>query len=202
MKKGLLTIIAISFAFVALPSMAAGNIAAGKDKSAECAACHGVDGNSTEPSFPKLAGQAESYLYKQLVDFTSGARESLIMASLVKGITPEDLADISAYYASMKVKPGSVSTEFVAQGEKLYRGGNKETGVPACMACHGPNGAGMPAAKWPALSGQHAQYTETQLEAFTSGDRSNDPNKMMRDIAARLSADERQAVSAYIAGLH
>ncbi len=202
MKKGLLTIIAIGFTFAAGPIIAAGDIAAGKDKSAECAACHGVDGNSTEPSFPKLAGQAESYLYKQLMDFTSGARESLIMASLVKGLTPQDIADISAYYASMKVKPGSVSKTFLAQGQKLYRGGNKETGVPACMACHGPNGAGMPAAKWPALSGQHAQYTETQLEAFTSGDRSNDPNKMMRDIAARLSADERQAVSAYISGLH
>lgn len=202
MKKGLLTIIAIGFTIAAGPIIAAGDIAAGKDKSAECAACHGVDGNSTEPSFPKLAGQAESYLYKQLMDFTSGARESLIMASLVKGLTPQDIADISAYYASMKVKPGSVSKTFLAQGQKLYRGGNKETGVPACMACHGPNGAGMPAAKWPALSGQHAQYTETQLEAFTSGDRSNDPNKMMRDIAARLSADERQAVSAYISGLH
>jgi len=202
MKKGLLTFIAISFAVVALPSMAAGDIAAGKVKSMECAACHGVDGNSTEPSFPKLAGQAESYLYKQLMDFTSGARESLIMGPLISGITPEDLADISAYYASMTVKPGAVSTTYLSQGQKLYRGGNKETGVPACMACHGPNGAGMPAAKWPALSGQHAQYTETQLEAYASGERSNDPNKMMRDIAARLSAEERQAVSAYIAGLH
>lgn len=202
MKKWLMTIITISFTVVAIPSMAAGDIAAGQVKSAQCAACHGVDGNSIEPSFPKLAGQAESYLYKQLIDFTSGARESLIMAPMLMGLTPQDFADISAYYASMKVKPGSVDEAFLTQGQKLYRGGNKETGVPACMACHGPNGSGMPAAVWPALSGQHAQYTEMQLEAYASGDRNNDSNNMMRDIAVRLSVDERKAVSAYISGLH
>jgi cytochrome c553 len=201
MKKWLLAIIT-SFAVVTLPSMAAGDISAGKVKSAQCAACHGVDGNSSEPSFPKLAGQAASYSYKQLIDFTSGARESLIMAPMLIGLSVQDLADISAYYASMKVIPGSVSEALLEQGQKLYRGGNKETGAPACMACHGPSGAGMPAATWPALSGQHARYTEMQLEAFASGDRNNDPNDMMRDIAVKLSAEERKAVSAYISGLH
>lgn len=201
MKKWLLAIIT-SFAVVTLPSMAAGDISAGKVKSAQCAACHGVDGNSSEPSFPKLAGQAASYSYKQLIDFTSGARESLIMAPMLKGLSMQDLADISVYYASMKVMPGSVSEALLKRGQKLYRGGNKETGTPACMACHGPSGAGMPAAKWPALSGQHPRYTEMQLEAFASGDRNNDPNGMMRDIAVKLSAEERKAVSAYISGLH
>ena len=201
MKKWLLAIIT-SFAVVTLPSMAAGDISAGKVKSAQCAACHGVDGNSSEPSFPKLAGQAASYSYKQLIDFTSGARESLIMAPMLKGLSMQDLADISVYYASMKVIPGSVSEALLKRGQKLYRGGNKETGTPACMACHGPSGAGMPAAKWPALSGQHPRYTEMQLEAFASGDRNNDPNGMMRDIAVKLSAEERKAVSAYISGLH
>jgi cytochrome c553 len=202
MKKWLMTIITICLTVSALPSMAEGDVAAGKVKSAQCAACHGVDGNSSEPSFPKLAGQAESYLYKQLIDFTSGARESLIMAPMIAGITAQDFADMSAYYASMKANVGSVSEAFIAQGQTLYRAGNKETGVPACMACHGPNGLGMPAAVWPALSGQHALYTETQLEAFANGDRKNDPNSMMQDIATRLSVDERKAVSAYISGLH
>jgi len=201
MKKWLLAII-MSFVVVTLPSFAAGDIAGGKVISAQCAACHGVDGNSSEPSFPKLAGQGEGYLYKQLLNFASGTRESLIMGPMVADISAKGLADLSAYYASMQSKPESVSEGLLELGQKLYRAGNKETGVPACMSCHGPRGAGIPAARWPALSGQHARYVEMQLEAFSQGDRNNDPNDMMRDIASRLSADEKKAVSAYISGLN
>ena len=201
MKKWLLAII-MSFVVVTLPSFAAGDIAGGKVISAQCAACHGVDGNSSEPSFPKLAGQGEGYLYKQLLNFASGTRESLIMGPMVADISAKGLADLSAYYASMQSKPESVSEELLELGQKLYRAGNKETGVPACMSCHGPRGAGIPAARWPALSGQHARYVEMQLEAFSQGDRNNDPNDMMRDVASRLSADEKKAVSDYISGLH
>ena len=201
MKKWLLVIV-MSFAVVTLPSLAAGDIAAGKIISAQCAACHGVDGNSSEPSFPKLAGQGEGYLYKQLLNFASGTRESLIMGPMIADISAQGLADLSAYYASQKVTAGLVSESLIEQGQKLYRAGNKETGVPACMSCHGPRGAGIPAAKWPALSGQHARYVEMQLDAFSQGDRNNDPNDMMRDISSRLSADEKKAVSAYISALH
>jgi len=192
----------MSFAVVTLPSLAVGDIAAGKVISAQCAACHGTDGNSSETSFPKLAGQGEGYLYKQLLNFASGTRESLIMGPMIADISADGLADLSAYYASMKSTAGLVSEGLMEQGQKLYRAGNKETGVPACMSCHGPRGAGIPAAKWPALSGQHARYVEMQLDAFSQGDRNNDPNDMMRDISSRLSADEKKAVSAYISGLH
>ena len=201
MKKWLLAMV-MSFAVVTLPSLAVGDIAAGKVISAQCAACHGTDGNSSETSFPKLAGQGEGYLYKQLLNFASGTRESLIMGPMIADISADGLADLSAYYASMKSTAGLVSEGLMEQGEKLYRAGNKETGVPACMSCHGPRGAGIPAAKWPALSGQHARYVEMQLDAFSQGDRYNDPNDMMRDVASRLSADEKKAVSAYISGLH
>ena len=201
MKKWLLAMV-MSFAVVTLPSLAVGDIAAGKVISAQCAACHGTDGNSSETSFPKLAGQGEGYLYKQLLNFASGTRESLIMGPMIADISADGLADLSAYYASMKSTAGLVSEGLMEQGQKLYRAGNKETGVPACMSCHGPRGAGIPAAKWPALSGQHARYVEMQLDAFSQGDRYNDPNDMMRDISSRLSADEKKAVSAYISGLH
>ena len=201
MKKWLLAMV-MSFAVVTLPSLAVGDIAAGKVISAQCAACHGTDGNSSETSFPKLAGQGEGYLYKQLLNFASGTRESLIMGPMIADISADGLADLSAYYASMKSTAGLVSEGLMEQGQKLYRAGNKKTGVPACMSCHGPRGAGIPAAKWPALSGQHARYVEMQLDAFSQGDRYNDPNDMMRDVASRLSADEKKAVSAYISGLH
>ncbi|MCL4151747.1 UNVERIFIED_CONTAM: hypothetical protein GTU68_044383 [Idotea baltica] len=124
------------------------------------------------------------------------------MSGIVAGLSEQDMADLSAYYASTTPTPTPVSSELLAQGEKLYRGGNKETGVPACMACHGPSGKGVPAAKWPALSGQHSAYTAAQLDDYANGIRNNDPNSMMRDIAARLSAEERLAVSDYISGLH
>lgn len=201
MKKWRKAIIA-SLAAIALPAMATGNIEAGKAKSSNCIECHGVGGNSTEPMFPKLAGQGEGYLYKQLMDFASGAREGAFMSGIVQDLGKEDMADIAAYFASTTHTRGAVSNTLLAEGQKLYRGGNKETGVPACMACHGPSGAGIPAAKWPSLSGQHIAYIEGQLADFANGIRHNDMNGMMRDIAAKMSKDERKAVSAYISGLH
>jgi len=194
--------IVICFAAVALPAMAAGDIDAGQAKSASCVECHGVGGNSTVPMFPKLAGQGEGYLLKQLMDFASGAREGPFMSGIVTDLNEQDMADLSAYFASTTHTPGAALSALLVQGQKLYRGGNKEMGVPACMSCHGPRGAGVPAAKWPSLSGQHIAYTETQLEDFARGLRANDMNSMMRDIAAKMSEDERQAVSAYISGLH
>lgn len=186
------------------PVMASGDIAAGKEKatSTGCVNCHGADGNSVVPNFPKLAGQGEAYLVKQLQDFASGARQDPVMAPFVASLTEQDMADLSAFYAAQTTSVETAPELSFQAGEKFYLGGNKETGVPACSACHGPNGAGMPAAKWPALAGQHSMYTEGQLNAFANGQRTNDPNEMMRDIAARMSEDEKKAVSAYISGLH
>jgi len=202
MKK-ILMMSAMMFAFASVsPVMAEGSVSAGKTKSASCAACHGVDGNSPSPMFPKLAGQGEAYLLKQLQNFKSGERQNAVMAPMVAALTEQDMADLAAYFASKKTSPGAVSEDLLNAGQTLYRAGNKETGVPACMACHGPTGAGVPAAKWPALSGQYPDYIEAQLKAFASGERNNDPNNMMRDIASKLSADEIKAVSSYVSGLH
>ena len=175
---------------------------AGKEKSAACAACHGADGNSTSPEWPKLAGQHPGYTAKQLHDFKSGARVNATMNGMAAGLSDQDIADLAAYYATQEVKLGGADPELVDAGEKLYRGGNSYNGVAACMGCHGPAGTGNPAAKFPSLSGQHAQYTAKALRDFRGGERANDPNEMMRRVAKRMSDREIEAVSEYIEGLH
>jgi len=202
MKKMLLTMVISVTLAMSTSVMAAGNIAAGKTKAVMCAACHGADGNSASDMFPKLAGQGEAYLVKQLTEFKSGVRNNVIMMPMAAGLSEQDMADVAAYFSSKKITPGAVSEDLFAAGQKIFRAGNKESGVPACMACHGPTGAGVPAAKWPALSGQHSAYVEAQLNSFAGGTRSNDPNSMMRDIASRMKAEEMKAVAAYVAGLH
>lgn len=202
MKKMLLTAILGMTLAMSTSAMAAGNAAAGKANSVTCAACHGADGNSPTDAFPKLAGQGEGYLLKQLIQFKSGVRNNAIMASMVANLTEQDMADLAAFYASKKVTPGAVSEDLLVAGQKIFRAGNKETGVPACMACHGPTGAGVPAAKWPALSGQHSAYVEAQLKMFANGTRNNSPNGMMADISSKMNAEEMKAVAAYVAGLH
>lgn len=201
MKKPVLIAVLGLALGISSQTMAAGDVAAGKSKSAMCAACHGSDGNSLTEAYPKLAGQHESYIAKQLADFKSGARANAIMAPMVAGLSEQDMADLGAYFASKKMAPGAVSEDMLALGEKIFRGGNKETGVPACMACHGPTGAGVPAAAWPKLSAQYSAYIETQLHAFADGKRENDTNSMMRDIASKMSEKEIKAVSAYVFGL-
>ncbi len=182
--------------------MATGNASAGKIKSVVCASCHGSSGNSPSDIFPKLAGQHEGYIVKQLTDFKSGARKNATMALVVIGLSEQDMIDLGAYYASNKVTHGVVLDELLEAGQKIYRSGNKASGLPACMACHGPTGAGVPAAMWPALSGQFSRYAELQLKAFADGTRSNDPNNMMSDIAKKMTANEMKAVSAYVTGLY
>ena len=175
---------------------------AGKTKAATCAACHGPDGNSTTPEWPKLAGQHGAYLAKQLKDFKSGVRKNPVMSPMASPLGDQDIEDLSAFYSAQKSTPGSADPKYVKAGEQLYRGGNAETGVPACMACHGPAGSGNPAAGYPALRGQHAAYTATQLRALKSGERSNDANSVMRTIAAKMTEPEIEAVASYIEGLH
>jgi len=171
-----------------------------------CAACHGADGNSPTPANPKLAGQAAEYLEKQLHNFKAAQgkkpeRDNPVMAGMVASLSPSDMRNVAAYYASQKPKGGvSRSRELVFVGQKLYRAGNAATGLPACAGCHGPNGAGVPV-QYPRLAGQYAEYTAAQLKIFHDGQRANDTNRMMRAIAAKMSDSEMLAVSDYVAGL-
>lgn len=190
---------------------AGGDAAAGKGKTAVCGACHGADGNSMVPMFPKLAGQGERYLIKQINDIKSGARQVAQMAGMTENLTEQDIADIAAYFASQKVQVGAAKKDMVALGQQLYRGGKPEAGIPACASCHGANGLGMPEAGFPALTGQHADYVEAQLKAFRSAGRADETGTkrtndgetmMMRTTAARLSDGDIKAVSSYINGLH
>lgn len=192
-------------------AQAAGDAEAGKAKSAVCGACHGADGNSMVPSFPKLAGQGENYSLKQLQDIKSGARQVPAMMAIVAGLSDQDMADLAAYFAAQKPQVGAADPALVAQGEKLFRAGKKEAGITACSACHGATGQGMPEAGFPLLSGQHAAYTEVQLKAFRAAGRedaeglrrTNDGDtKMMQSTAARLSDGDIKALSSYLNGLH
>ena len=183
--------------------VATGDVEAGKAKSQVCAACHGADGNSTNPEWPSLAGQHARYTSKQLADFKAGEqRNNAVRAQQVAALSDQDMADLSAYFATLTPAGGFVSEEQLELGERIYRGGNQDSGVPACIACHGPNGAGDPMAGIPALSGQRVNYTVAQLKAFRNGSRANDRNGMMRDASRWLSDAEILAVSEYIAGLH
>jgi cytochrome c553 len=184
-------------------SQAAGDADAGQAKAQVCFSCHGVNGNSVNPIWPKLAGQHAGYIAKQLADFKAGKdRNDALMMSQVMSLSPQDMADLAAFFAKQKASPGSADEAMLAKGEQIYRGGNKATGVSACIACHGPTGAGNPAAKYPMLSGQHAAYTIKSLKDFRSVTRKNDPGKMMQDIAARMTDAEIEAVSSYMQGLH
>lgn len=209
MKK-LLVIAATCLLFgAAATTLAAGDPAAGKQKATPCAACHNADGNSTNPEWPKLAGQNPKYTTKQLHDFKAGndpeakvKRINSIMNGMAAPLSDQDMDDLAAYFASQTMTPGEADKTLVDSGQSIYRGGNLSTGLSACTGCHGPTGAGNPAAGFPALAGQHAQYIETQLKAFRSMERANDPGQMMRNIAMKMSDAEIKAVASYIQGLH
>ena len=199
MKKQLVTFIAaLALAGVA---HAAGDAAAGKTKSATCLACHGADGNSANPIWPKLAGQHPNYILSQLSAFKSGARKDAMMAPMAAPLSDADMADLAAYFSSQKISEGTAAADQVEKGQKLYRAGNAATGVTACTACHGPDGAGNAAAKFPRISGQHAAYVEKALKDFRAGSRNNDPSAMMRNIAAKMTDEEIAAIAQYVQGL-
>jgi len=202
MKKLISLATLVICAAVAGNVLAAGNPANGKAKSAVCAGCHGPDGNSAAPNFPKIAGLDGAYIARQLADFKSGARKDPMMAGMVAGLSKNDMADLGAYYASQKRSPGAanLTKELRVAPETLYRGGNTKNGVPACMGCHGPAGAGIPA-QYPAVGGQHAAYSQKQLTDFKSGARKND-NGIMGPIAFKLTDAEMKALAEYMAGLH
>ncbi len=208
MKNTLVSIVALTgltlVAFTAqAESLVNGSIEAGKSKSLTCNACHGAAGNSANAVWPNIAGQNAPYIQAQLMAFKSGLRKNALMSSQAMLLSEEDMADLAVYYESL---PGAVQSVadagLVARGEALYRGGNKEKGVSACLACHGPTGRGNPAAKYPVLKGQHAAYTELQLEAYADGTRVGAGKvQIMHDIASRLDAEDIKAVSSYVQGL-
>lgn len=181
---------------------AAGDASAGQAKAAVCAGCHGVEGIAMIPNYPSLAGQHESFLAKQIIDIRDGARKVPEMTGMVASFSDQDAQDVAAYFAAKPQNLGQADPALVERGQELYRAGDMAKGIPACTACHSPNGMGNAQAKYPALSGQNPAYTEAALKKFRSGERANDPNNMMRAIAAKMSDKDIQAVSNYVFGLN
>ena len=182
-------------AAVAKPDLAKG----GAISSQVCAACHTADGSRGSPANPILQGQHAEYLAKQLTEFKSGKRKNPVMSGMAAPLSEEDVRNVAAFYASKTAKPGfAKNKDTIALGEKIYRGGIAERSVPACAACHGPTGAGIPA-QYPRIGGQHGDYIEAQMTAFRGGARANGP--MMVAIAAKMNDKEIKAVADYVAGL-
>lgn len=180
---------------VAKPDLAKGEAT----YTAACAACHGADGNSAAPAYPKLAQQHPEYLVKQLQEYKSGKRANAIMSGMAAGLSDADMKNVSAWLASKSAKPNfAKEKDLVALGERIYRGGIADRQIAACSGCHTPTGAGIPS-QYPRLSGQHADYAVSQLVAFRDGVRKN--NAQMTGVAAKLNDREIKAVSDYLAGL-
>ena len=183
---------------------AAGDAAAGEGKAAACGGCHGVDGNSMVPMFPSLAGQGEKYIAKQIADFKAATtrKDDTMVGMAAMLVTEQDALDVGAFFASQKLNSTApVDESKLALGREIYKGGNLQTGVPACQGCHGPTGAGNSAAGYPQLGGQFTDYTMKQLRAFKDGSRSNDDRSMMRNVMKPMTDAELEAVAQYIASL-
>ena len=213
MKRSLLTLLCAIAAIGAQASDAAkatpkGDAARGQAiVSTVCIACHGLDGNSPIPVNPKLAGQHPEYLLKQMknfkaVDGKTPERVNAIMNGMIAAYDEGQMRDLAVYFAAQARKDEAAKNrETIELGQKLYRGGDQAKGLPACAACHGPAGAGIPA-QYPRIAGQFAEYTELQMKSFREGTRTNDPNKMMRMVTIKMTDAEIKAVSDYVAGLH
>ncbi|OUD14146.1 c-type cytochrome [Thioflexithrix psekupsensis] len=182
-----------------------GDAEAGKGKTMVCMACHGTDGNGAIAEYPRIAGQHPQYIASQLKDFKSGARHNALMSPMAAALSEQDMLDLAAFYASQKMALTPAADELAEQGRDIYRAGVKDKGVPACIGCHGPNGNGNGAALYPRIGGQSAAYLEKQLQDYKSGARAGDSQEllklMMKQIAAKLSAEEMKAVAAYTSGL-
>ena len=185
-------------------SLAQGSASAGQGKAAVCAACHGPDGNSINAMWPSLAGQHASYLSHQLMAFQAGDREDVLMSNFAASLSAADIADLAAFFETQALAPKTADPAQVDVGQSLYRGGAADRGVPAGMACHGPDGQGNPLAGYPVVSGQHASYIVNTLKAYAAGSRRSYAanNQIMSDIAAQLTEAEMQAVASYMQGLH
>lgn len=185
-----------------LSAAQAGDPQRGQELSQSCAACHQADGNSTNPEWPKLAGQHPKYTAKQLRDFQEGElRHNNLMAGEVADLSEQDMKDLAAYYAEQSITTETADEDVVARGEQIYRGGIPSEGVAACIACHGAQGQGNPEAMFPKVAGQHATYSLDQLQQFRDGERRNDNGQMMRGIVGNMSDEDMEAVAQYMAGL-
>jgi cytochrome c553 len=181
-----------------------GDASVGQSKAAACGACHGMDGNSADSQYPKLAGQNEEYIVTQLMRFKSGVRANPIMSGMAATLSPQDMHDIGAYFASQKSLPGVADEKLAPLGEKLFREGDAGQGIPACMACHGADGRGNPGSAFPQLAGQHADYVQQQLQAWHDGTTwgSDTQAQIMSTIAKRLTEKDITAVASFVEGLH
>ena len=203
--KPLLRTAALLSLIMTLPVMAEGDAEAGKAKAAVCAACHGIDGNSTVAMWPKIAGQHAQYIERQLKLMKSGARQVPEMVGIVAPLNEQDFADLAVYFAAQATSPGVADPAKVALGERIYRAGIAKREVPACMSCHGPAGEGNPLAGYPALAGQHSTYTAKALTRYEDGQTWGDDDELsqiMTEVSDSLLADEIDAVASYIEGLH
>lgn len=182
-----------------------GDAAAGATKSAACGACHGPNGNSAMPEWPKLAGQSSRFIFEQLKAFKSGTRQNPVMQGQVAALSEQDMRDLAAHYTLQKPAPGVASKDAVATAQPLYRAGNKDRALPACAACHGPAGNGNGAAAYPRLGGQHATYVAARLRNYRElglkGELPDGNQKMMSAVAAKLSDKEIDALASYVNGL-
>lgn len=178
-------------------------VEAGRAKSITCAACHGADGNSINPEWPSLAGQHADYTAKQIAAYKNGDRNNVLMAGMVLTLTDEDMANLGAFYEAQTPILRTAPPETVEQGERIYRGGIPEAGVPACAACHGPGGKGNPMADYPVIRGQHATYLVATLKEYAAGTRMSDKrqSQMMRNIASAMTEEQMRAVAGYMQGL-
>lgn len=204
MKQFLQFAIGLSL-LASLPVHAIGDADAGQGKAAVCVACHGMDGNSVVPNWPKIAGQHASYLQRQLALTKDGSRPIPEMAGIIISLSDQDMADLAAYFSSQTTSAGLTDESLRASGELLYRSGNAETDIPACMSCHGPAGEGNPLAGYPSLAGQHSVYSEKMLNGFRAGTTwgaDDASSKIMTDVAKRLTDAEIKAVASYLQGLH
>jgi cytochrome c553 len=181
--------------------MAEGSADAGQAKSAVCAACHGADGNSVNPEWPSLAGQHSSYLASQITAFKDQSRQNPLMSAQAAALTDEDSQDLAAYYSQQVLASKEADAAAVNRGKAIYRGGDPDRGISACIACHGPNGLGNPLAGYPVIASQHSVYVANQLRLYASGERRSDPNQMMRSIARNMTEEDIKAVSSYVQGL-
>jgi len=168
----------------------------------QCISCHGNNGQSIILNYPNLAGQNKIYLFKQMLAFKTGQRENPVMQAVTKNLTDHDMDKLAEFFAQQKPHFGTAKRALLKAGQLLYRGGNRQKGIPACMACHGPAGEGNLLAGTPSLAGQHANYTQTQLEAYRAKKRVTDGKGIMPDIAARLTDDDIIVLASYLEGLH
>ena len=201
MKRLWILAATISGAIVSNSALAAGSVETGATKAIVCQACHGANGNSTNPEWPSLAGIGADYIAEQLKNFKEGKRTNPVMMPNAMTLSADDMADLGAYFDSLINTGLEADPSYWQAGQKLYRGGDQARGIPACMACHGPTGRGNEPAKFPALRGQQSVYVMKQLNDYASGARPTGPNGIMQTIAKRLSPDDIRNLASYLQGI-